>query len=90
MPLTLTPDLRLYLLMGLGLCALAALNLAGAVHSRYLDDRGTPMLPVYVVLCAAVTAGGLLVQGPGVLWRASPSLSPAWRLAAAAGAGAAV
>lgn len=90
LPLTLTPELRLYLLTGLALCSLATLNLAGAVHNRYLDDRGTPMLPVYVALGAAVTAGGLLVQGPDVLWRAAPSLPPPWRPAAVIAAGGAV
>ncbi|MBP0456596.1 CPBP family intramembrane glutamic endopeptidase [Streptomyces montanisoli] len=90
MPPTPTPDMRLYLLTGLGMCSLAALHLTGALHSRYLDRRGTPMLPVYVGVSAAVTVAGLLLLGPGVLWGSAPTPPALWRLASSVPVGAGV
>ncbi|ARP69909.1 CPBP family intramembrane metalloprotease [Streptomyces pluripotens] len=79
-----THDARLWALAWLALTAASGTTLASHLHVRRLDARGVRMVPVHVSVLAVTAGCGLLLLGPGWLWRGGPGAA---RAVAAVGAG---
>ncbi|MFI1070132.1 type II CAAX prenyl endopeptidase Rce1 family protein [Streptomyces puniciscabiei] len=67
-----THDARVWAMAWLALTAASGTTLASHLHVRRLDARGVRMVPVHVAVLAGTVGCGLLLLGPGWLWRPGP------------------